>query len=181
MARTKQTAPKRNKSSTEKVKVKANADHAGKPERKKYRFKPGTQALREIRRYQKSVDTLVPKMPLRRLIREVAAPYKEDLRFSRTSMEALQEASEAYLVELFTDANNCAIQHGRVTIEPHDMRLALAMRHDHTLPQVALLEPTHAPRNVVPSKKRSRKSQQKKTGDDETSGPVSSDVAMPPM
>lgn len=190
MARTKQTQPKRNKSGTEKLKVKAVADAAGgvgKHEKKKYRFKSGTVALREIKRFQKSVDTLIPKMPLRRLIREVAQPYKEELRFSRTSMDALQEASESYLVQLFSDANNCAIQHGRVTIEPHDMRLAMAMRHDHNLPQVVLLDPIHTRRNVVASKRKNRK--QKKNADAaapaeaeaSSSSSHQSNIAMPPM
>jgi len=128
--------------------------------KRQHRWKPGTVALREIRRYQKSVDTLIPKQPVRRLIREVASVYQDDLRFKRSALEALQEASESYLVDLFADANLCAIEHERVTVEPKDMRLAMRMRHDHNLPQVTEL-PQHV-RKAVPSKRRVRKSKEEK-------------------
>ena len=37
------------------------------------RFRPGTVALREIRRYQKSTDLLIRKLPFQRIVREIAA------------------------------------------------------------------------------------------------------------
>jgi histone H3-like centromeric protein A len=39
------------------------------PERRKTRYKPGTVALREIRRYQKTTDLLLLKTPFQRLVR----------------------------------------------------------------------------------------------------------------
>ena len=63
--------------------------------------KPGTVALREIRRYQRSTELLLRKLPFMRLIREIAQEYKSDLRFQSLAIMALQEASEAYLVRLF--------------------------------------------------------------------------------
>ena len=63
--------------------------------------KPGTVALREIRRYQRSTELLLRKLPFMRLIREIAEEYKSDLRFQSLAIMALQEASEAYLVRLF--------------------------------------------------------------------------------
>jgi histone H3 len=81
-----------------------------------YLFHLGTVALREIRRYQKSTDLLIRKLPFQRLIREIAQDYRTDNRFQSTALEALQEAAEDYLVSLFEDTNLCAIHAKRVTI-----------------------------------------------------------------
>ncbi|XP_041786506.1 histone H3.3-like, partial [Anopheles merus] len=74
-----------------------------------HRYRPGTVALREIRRYQKSTELLIRKLPFQRLVREIAQDFKTDLRFQSSAVMALQEASEAYLVGLFEDTNLCAI------------------------------------------------------------------------
>jgi histone H3 len=167
MARTK-NVPVRNRAAAAENKLKNMpvpdpAAAVGKKERKPHRFKQGTVALREIKRYQKSVETLVPKMPFRRLVREIAAPYRdEDWRFSRSSLEALQEASEAYIVEVFEDTNNCALQSGKRMIKPRHMKLALAMRHNHNLPKVDLPEPVLAASAGDSKKKKKNKSSQKK-------------------
>merc|ERR1712188_213042 len=76
--------------------------------RKPHRYRPGTVALREIRKYQKSTDLLMRKLPFQRLLREVAQDFKQDLRFQASTISALQEASEAYIVGLFEDTNLCA-------------------------------------------------------------------------
>merc|ERR1712167_16282 len=89
-----------------------------------HRFRPGTVALREIRRFQKSTELLIRKLPFQRLVREIASEYKNDLRFQSSDVLALQEASEAYMVGLFEDTNLCAIHARRVTIMPKDMQLA---------------------------------------------------------
>ena len=81
-------------------------------------FAVGTVALREIRRYQKSTELLIRKLPFQRLVREIAQDFKTDLRFQSSAVLALQEASEAYLVGLFEDTNLCAIHAKRVTIMP---------------------------------------------------------------
>ncbi|MBN3280337.1 H33B protein, partial [Polyodon spathula] len=90
--------------------------------------KPGTVALREIRRYQKSTELLIRKLPFQRLVREIAQDFKTDLRFQSAAIGALQEASEAYLVGLFEDTNLCAIHAKRVTIMPKDIQLARRIR-----------------------------------------------------
>ncbi|KAM9426840.1 uncharacterized protein KZ484_022876 [Pholidichthys leucotaenia] len=82
--------------------------------------------LREIRRYQKSTELLIRKLPFQSLMREIAQDFKTDLRFQSSAVMALQEASEAYLVGLFEDTNLCAIYAKRVTtIMPKDIQLAL--------------------------------------------------------
>ena len=95
---------------------------------KPHRFRPGTNALREIRRYQKSTAMLIPKLPFQRLVREIAQDFRTDLRFQASALAALQEASEAYLVGLFEDTNLCAIHARRVTIMPKDIQLARRIR-----------------------------------------------------
>eukprot|EP00957_Ditylum_brightwellii_P056841 4309498-Ditylum_brightwellii.AAC.1 len=96
--------------------------------KKPHRYRPGTVALREIRKYQKSTDLLIRKAPFQRLVREIAQDFKTDLRFQSTAVLALQEASEAYLVGLFEDTNLCAIHAKRVTIMPKDIQLARRIR-----------------------------------------------------
>ena len=92
------------------------------------RYRPGTLALREIRKFQKSTDLLIRKLPFQRLVREIATNYKSGLRFQIQAVLALQEASEAYLVKLFEDTNLCAIHAKRVTIMPKDLSLARRIR-----------------------------------------------------
>ena len=84
--------------------------------------------MREIRRYQKSTDLLIRKLPFQRLVREIAQGFRDDLRFQGTAILALQEASEAYLVGLFEDTNLAAIHAKRVTIYPKDIQLARRIR-----------------------------------------------------
>merc|ERR1712165_638226 len=119
MARTKQTA---RKSTGGKAPRKQLATKAA------VKYAPRTVALREIRRYQKSTDLLIRKLPFQRLVREVAQDFKTDLRFQSSAVMALQEASEAYLVGLFEDTNLCAIHAKRVTIMPKDIQLARRIR-----------------------------------------------------
>ena len=130
MARTKQTAKKYGGKASHGKKLpsgKSKKFDVTAP-RKPRRFKPGTVALREIRRYQKSTNTLLRGAPFRRVVREIAQNFKDDLRFTKTALEALQEASEAYLVGLFEDTNLCALHAKRVTITPKDFVLARRIR-----------------------------------------------------
>ena len=80
-------------------------------------------ALREIRRFQRSVDLLIPLLPFQRLVRKIAQDYRMDLRFQSSTILALQEAAEAWLVSLFESANLCCIHRGRITITPKDFYL----------------------------------------------------------
>eukprot|EP00483_Globobulimina_turgida_P000498 UN00498 len=95
---------------------------------KKRRNRPGTVALREIRKYQKSTDLLLRKLPFSRVVKEIAHKYKPDLRFQATALAALQVATEAHLVSLFEDSNLCAIHAKRVTIMQRDIQLARRIR-----------------------------------------------------
>lgn len=96
-----------------------------------YRYRPGTLALKEIRRYQNSTGNLIPRLPFSRLIKEIAQSYKQDIRFQSQALQALQEAAEAYLVQVFEDCVLCAIHARRVTIMPKDMTLARRIKGDN--------------------------------------------------
>ena len=100
--------------------------------KKPHRYRPGTIALRQIRKYQKSTELLIRKLPFQRLVREIAQDYKCDLRFQSTAIMALQEAAEAYLVSLMEDTNLAAIHAKRVTIMSKDMQLARRIRGERT-------------------------------------------------
>ncbi|KAF8832623.1 hypothetical protein HHX47_DHR1001565 [Lentinula edodes] len=88
---------------------------------------PSLQAWNR-RRYQKSTELLIRKLPFQRLVREIAQDFKTDLRFQSSAVMALQEAAEAYLVSLFEDTNLAAIHAKRVTIQPKDLALARRLR-----------------------------------------------------
>ena len=112
------------------------------PPGKKRRRRPGARALQEIRRYQKTTELLIRKLPFARLVRELAADPevgrevggRDGLRFQSGAIAALQEASEALLVSLFEDANLCCIHRKRITIAPPDMRLSRRLRQGAAVP-----------------------------------------------
>ena len=123
MARTKQTARKSTGGKAPRKQLATKAARKSAPAtggvKKPHRYRPGTVALREIRRYQKSTDLLIRKLPFKKLVKEIAIEFNSiisNIRFQATAMLALQEAAEAYLVGLFEDTNLCAIHAKCVTI-----------------------------------------------------------------
>ena len=144
MARTKQTARKSTGGKAPRKRLATKAARRSAPAtggiKKPHRYRPGTVALREIRRYQKSTDLLIRKLPFQRLAREVLQDLNQpgfrrhDVeRFRSTSLLAMQEYVEVFSVGLFEDANFCAIHARRVTIMPKDMQLALRIRGENQL------------------------------------------------
>ncbi|KAJ0170172.1 hypothetical protein K1T71_014100 [Dendrolimus kikuchii] len=117
MARTKQTARKSTGGKAPRKQLATKAARKSAPAtggvKKPHRYRPGTVALREIRRYQKSTELLIRKLPFQRLVREIAQDFKTDLRFQ---------------IGLFEDTNLCAIHAKRVTIMPKDIQLARRVR-----------------------------------------------------
>jgi len=133
MARTKQTARKSTGGKAPRKQLATKAARKSAPAtggvKKPHRYRPGTVALREIRRYQKSTELLLRKLPFQRLVREVAQNLgNPEIRFQAASLSALQEGSEAYLIGLMEDTNLCAIHAKRVTIMPRDIQLARRIR-----------------------------------------------------
>ncbi|XP_065575987.1 uncharacterized protein LOC136037278 [Artemia franciscana] len=109
MARIKQTARKSTGGKAPRKQLATKAARKSAPAtggvKKPHRYRPGTVTLREIRRYQKSTELLIRKLPFQRLVREIAQDFKTDLRFQSSAVMALQEAREADLVGLFDDTN----------------------------------------------------------------------------
>ena len=134
MARTKQTARKSTGGKAPKKPLNVKSARKSAPAtgnaKKAHKFRPGTVALREIRKYQKSNELLLRKLPFARLVREIAQDFRSELRFQSEAISALQEASEAHLVGLFEDVNLLAIHARRVTILPKDIQLARRLRGD---------------------------------------------------
>lgn len=113
--------------------------------KKPHRFKPGTVALREIRKYQGDIyknstfatDLLIKKLPFARLVRELAngmvdaTRFPEGVKFQKEALIALQEATESYLVHLLADANLIAVASSkRVTLMKKDMDIARRIRRE---------------------------------------------------
>ena len=92
------------------------------------RYRPGTVALREIKKYQKKTDLLLLKAPFQRFVRAICDGIDSQLRFQSQALLAVQEAAEMYLVGLFEDSNLCAIHANRVTVMKKDMELARRIR-----------------------------------------------------
>ena len=144
-ARTKQTAQKSTGGKAPRHPGKAprytqiahkSAPATGNKVKKPHRYRPGTVALREIRKYQSgkhSTDLLIKRAPFIRLVREISMTFGNDIRWQSIALQALQEAAEAYLVGLFEDTNMCAIHAKRVTIMPKDVQLARRIRGERTM------------------------------------------------
>ena len=98
--------------------------------RKKRRWRPGTVAAREIKKYQRETGQLIPRAPFQRLVRDICSGIDSELRFQSQALVALQEASEAYLTGIFEDSNLCCIHANRVTMMKKDMDLARRIRGD---------------------------------------------------
>jgi len=86
-----------------------------------HRFRPGVLALREIRKYQRSTGLLLQRTPFQRLIKSIAHQFNSSLRFTTSSLTAIQEAAEYYLVGLFEDCQLCALHARRVTVMTKDL------------------------------------------------------------
>ena len=96
--------------------------------KKPHQYRPGTVALCEIRRYQKSTELLIRRLPFQRLVWEIAQDFKGRLNFASGAILALQEAAEAYLIGLFKDTNLCTIHAKHIMIMLKDIQLARRIR-----------------------------------------------------
>ena len=127
MARTKRTARKdevgKKRSSFVKKQPRSQTGQAS-MQQQPHRYRSGMVMLRAIQRYQKSTELLIRKLPFQCLVREILQGYGVGYRVTLAMMMALQEAAEAYLVQLLEDSNLCAIHAKCITIQPKDMELA---------------------------------------------------------
>ena len=127
MARTKCTARKdevgKKQSTFAKMQPRSQTDKAS-AQHQPHRYQPGTVTLREIQKYQKSTELLIHKLPFQCLVHEILQEFGVGFRVTPAMMMALQEAAEAYLVQLLEDSNLCAIHAKHITIQPKDMQQA---------------------------------------------------------
>jgi histone H3 len=133
MARTKAMAKKTTKNAKSVSKEKPVKKHAPKEEdvpRKPRRNRPGTVALREIKKYQKKTDLVIRKLPFQRLVRDFAVDFMPESRFQPSALSALQECTEAFLVGLMEDTQLCTLHAKRITCMKRDMQLAKRIRGD---------------------------------------------------
>ena len=121
MARTKQTARKSTGGKAPRKQLATKAARKSAPAtggvKKPHRYRPGTVALREIRRYQKSTELLIRKLPFQRLVREIAQDFKTDLRFQSAAIGALQVRNENL------DISFSSSQRALCPTETHRLRL----------------------------------------------------------
>jgi histone H3 len=103
----------------------------GKTIRKKRRSKQGVKALREMKRYQKSTDQVIPNLPFYRLVREITQQYMDDLRWQATGLEAIKEAAEQYLTEVLKGSNDLAVGLGSKTLQDKHIQLYQAARNNN--------------------------------------------------
>lgn len=136
MARTKNTPSKEPRSHVDNEVLVSKAKRRQAPPiggiKRPRRYRPGTVALREIRKYQKSTELLIRRLPFQRLVKEIADTNHVNIRFQSFAIQVLQESAEAFLVGLFEDANRCAIHAKRVTLMPKDMLLARRIRGERS-------------------------------------------------
>ncbi|XWS76895.1 hypothetical protein CRYUN_Cryun01aG0217200 [Craigia yunnanensis] len=93
--------------------------------KKPHRFRPGTRALQEIRKYQKTTKPLIPAASFIREVRAISYQLAPQInRWQAEALVAIQEAAEDYLVQLFGDAMLCAFHAKRVTLMKKDIQLA---------------------------------------------------------
>lgn len=85
--------------------------------KKPHRYRPAADALQKIRRFPKSSNLSLRRMPFQRLVNEIASKFASNIRFQSTAMDALQEATEAYLVSLFDNTNLCALHEGTEEVD----------------------------------------------------------------
>jgi len=92
--------------------------------------KAADYALNEIARLQREIANILPKAPFSRLVREIMNRLDPNcgLRITAESLEALQEATEIYFVQLFDDANRIVLNRNQVTLQIKDLDLLLHLR-----------------------------------------------------
>lgn len=109
--------------------VRSKAPKSKAPGKKAHRFKPGTEALREIRYYQKNSGCLIfSRAPFVRLVKEILRPSIGSPRVGREALDAIQVATEVYLRSLIEGGVAIAVDAHRETLKDDDIKLARKIR-----------------------------------------------------
>lgn len=131
MARTKADSQTKSSSQSSKSVKSKSASKSGQveqKERKPVRYRPGTVALRNIRKYQKNYDPLLSKAPFRRLVRQYAQEMRPDLKFSENAMTSLQELSENHLQRMISQAYVITLGNDRIKLRANDLEMVQRIR-----------------------------------------------------
>jgi histone H3/H4 len=97
--------------------------------KKPHRFRPGTVALREIKKFQKTSNCLIfAKFPFERLVRSIVKTKKDGMKISKDVFIIIQYYIEQYIVDILKDANNAAIHAGRVKLMRSDIEFICNIR-----------------------------------------------------
>ena len=85
---------------------------------------------REIEKQASRTDPFFPRQTFSRLVHEVIQDLREDHRYCvrADAMQALQCATEDYLTDAFSDANNICRYADRDTVTASDLRIALGAK-----------------------------------------------------
>ncbi|KAH7372730.1 hypothetical protein KP509_17G018200 [Ceratopteris richardii] len=78
------------------------------------------KSLREIRRAQKSVGLLIPRLPFMRVVKKISV---------NLSLLCLQEATEDFAIDFMNDAYLCAAHCHRVTLMSKDYVIVSRLRY----------------------------------------------------
>ena len=133
MARTKNSVQRRTAGIPAKSPRAPSSRDSGPAEPRPHRYRPGTRARMEIRkwRYREPERLLIRRLPFARLVREIAEDFMAAPRFKPQAIEALHYAAESYLVKMFEDANLLARHAKRITVYNTDIKLVQRIRGDN--------------------------------------------------
>ena len=97
--------------------------------KKPHRFRPGTVALREIKKFQKMSNCLTfAKFPFSRFVRRIVNKNNDGMKISKDVFIILQYYIEQYVVSILRDANSAAIHTGRVKLMLSDIEFICSLR-----------------------------------------------------
>ena len=91
-------------------------------------YRGGSVSLHEIRRYQRMKELLLRPLPFKNLVMDIVKDRNTDLRLEPLALALLQDASEAYVVGLFENANLCAYHAQIGPVMPKHVQLAKRIR-----------------------------------------------------
>ena len=77
--------------------------------------------IKEICYYQNTTHNLIPREAFKLLCDEVLQDFGADYCFTKNAIDAIQVASEAYMIEIFQKSNDIAVHSKRKTIQPKDV------------------------------------------------------------
>ncbi len=98
-----------------------------------HRYRPSAAVRSQLQTYQRTTDCIIRALPFQRLVQQITREVAGERRFQSSAVLALQEAAEAYLADLFKDAQAVALYARRLTVTPRDLQLARRIRGEPPL------------------------------------------------